>query len=225
MTDAERTQARTRLKQLAANSIEKGDHTGWFEDLYRGAEGNVEAIPWAHLRPNPLLVEWVTHNQPSGEGRRALIVGSGLGDDAEAMSHAGFAVTAFDISAEAIQWCHRRFTDSTVRYRVANVLELPDEWSEQFDLVVEIYTLQSLPEEALRAQAAANLARCAAADGSLLVICGARDPNDERGTMPWPLTRTELSVFDQLGLREASFEDLLGPEEPFYRHFRAHYRK
>jgi ubiquinone/menaquinone biosynthesis C-methylase UbiE len=225
MTDAERTQARIRLRQLAAESIEKGDPTGWFEELYRGAAGNTEGIPWAHLKANPLLIEWITHNQPDGDGRRALIVGCGLGDDAEAISCAGFAVTAFDISPEAVEWCRQRFPDSRVRYCVANVLELPAEWSAQFDLIVEIYTLQSLPEEALRAQAAANLARCVAPDGSLLVISGGREPDEERGTMPWPLTRAELTVFDQLGLREASFEDLRSPDPPFYRHFRAHYRK
>lgn len=225
MTDMERTQARARLRQLAEDSIKRGDPTGWFDDLYRGAAGNTEAIPWAHLTANSLLMEWITRHQPRDEVRNTLVVGCGLGDDAEAMARAGFAVTAFDISAEAIQWCQRRFPNSLVRYTVANALALPDEWSGQFDIVVEIYTLQSLPDKALREQVAANLVRCVALDGLLLVICGGRDQSDEPGSMPWPLTRAELAVFERLGLREVSFEDLLGKEAPFFRHFRAYYHR
>ncbi len=112
-----------------------------------------------------------------------------------------------------------------MRYTVANALALPDEWSGQFDIIVEIYTLQSLPDKALREQVAANLVRCVAPDGLLLVICGGRDQSDEPGSMPWPLTRAELAVFERLGLREVSFEDLLGKEAPFFRHFRAYYHR
>jgi 2-polyprenyl-3-methyl-5-hydroxy-6-metoxy-1,4-benzoquinol methylase len=225
LSDVDKTQARARLRQLASQSIESGDPTGWFEDLYRDAEGNAGAIPWAHLRANPLLTEWVASNQPNGEGKRTLVVGCGLGDDAEAMARFGFDVTAFDVSLEAIAWCRRRFPDSQVCYTVANALAMPVEWSGQFDLVVEIYTLQSLPNQALRGQVAAHLARCIAPNGSLLVICGGRDQNDEPGSMPWPLTRAELAAVERLGLRETSFEDLLGREEPFFRQFRVHYQR
>ena len=80
MIDMERTRARARLRQLAEDSIKRGDPTGWFDDLYRGAAGDTEAIPWAHLRPNTLLTEWLTSNPPSGAGQKALVVGCGLGD-------------------------------------------------------------------------------------------------------------------------------------------------
>lgn len=225
MTDSDKTQARARLRQLATESIENRDPTGWFEKLYRGAKGDTGAIPWAHLRPNPLLTEWVTHHQIHGAGKSALVVGCGLGDDAEAMAHNGFDVTAFDISPEAIAWARRRFPDSQVRYAFANALSLPEKWSEQFHLIVEIYTLQSLPFQAMRERVAANLARCISPGGSLLVICAGRDESDEPGSMPWPLTRADLTMFERVGLREMSFEDLLSQEEPFFRHFRIHYQK
>lgn len=231
MTDAERAQAqaqaqaRARFKRLAAEYTAKGDPTGWFEVLYRGAEGDAEAIPWAHLTANSLLIEWMTRQQARGDGRSVLVVGCGLGDDAEALARHGFAVTAFDISAEAIRWCERRFPNSPVRYAVGDVLGLPEAWGERFDVIVEAYTLQSLPDEALRAQAAANLARCVASGGTLLVICRGREPHEERGTMPWPLTRAELAVCEQQGLREVAFEDLTDRDERSVRHFRAHYRK
>jgi len=37
MTDSDKSQARARLRQLATESIENRDPTGWFEKLYRGA--------------------------------------------------------------------------------------------------------------------------------------------------------------------------------------------
>lgn len=225
MTDMERVQARARLKRLAAEFTTKGDPTGWFDILYQAAESNEEAIPWAHLTANPLLMEWIAHNQLSYEARSALVVGCGLGDDAEAMAHYGFAVTAFDISPEAIRWCQRRFPASPVHYAVADLLALPCEWRQQFDFIVEAYTLQSLPDDVLRAQAIANLARCVAPGGSLLVICRGREPHEARGTMPWPVTRAELALFEQLGLYEVSFEDLLDQEESAIRHFRVHFRR
>lgn len=223
MTNDEYTQARVRLRRLATESRAKGDPTGWFEELYSGANGKTVAIPWAHLEANPLLVEWLATNQPESGSKRTLVVGCGLGDDAEALSAYGFAVTAFDVSPAAVQWCQRRFPDSRVEYTVADALALPEAWSGQFDLIVEIYTLQTMPDEALRRQIAANLTRCVAPSGSLLVICGGRDPDDEPGSMPWPLTRAELAVFQQLGLQEVSFEDLLPKEPSSFRHFRAHY--
>lgn len=225
MTESESTEARSRFKRLAAEFTEKGDPTGWFDVLYRAAGGNEGAIPWAHLSANPLLTEWLTRHHIGSEGKSALVVGCGLGDDAEALARAGFAVTAFDISPEAIRWCQRRFPDSQVHYAVANLLALPDEWSQHFDLIVEAYTLQSLPEEALRIQAAENLARCVAPGGALLVICRGREQHEDRGTMPWPLTRVELAIFAQLGLREVAFEDLLDQEKPAVRHFRVHLQR
>jgi len=224
MNDEERERARARLRRIAVESHAKGDPTGWFEELYRGADGDTGAIPWAHLEPNPLLVEWLATNQPDAHDKRALVVGCGLGDDAEALSAYGFAVTAFDVSLAAVQWCQRRFPDSQVLYMVANALALPDSWSGMFDLIVEIYTLQTMPDEALRREIATNLRRCIAPGGSLLVICAGRDPEDEPGSMPWPLTRADLAMFEQLGLQEVSFEDIPGKAPPFFRHFRVHYR-
>jgi len=63
-----------------------------------------------------------------------------------------------------------------------------------FDLVVEIYTLQVLPPE-LRHTAMDRLAGLVAPSGTLLVICRGRDPDDDPGAMPWPLTRAELDAF------------------------------
>lgn len=55
----------------------------------------------------PSLVHWLVKNL--GEGLSAVVVGCGLGDDAEALAAAGFAVTAFDVSGSAIAWAKERF--------------------------------------------------------------------------------------------------------------------
>ena len=223
MTETEETQARPLFKQLAEEFITKGDPTGWFEVLYQTAQGNEEAIPWGHMTANPLFIQWATDHHLQGLGRKALVVGCGLGDDAEALAHLGFQVVAFDISPEAIAWCERRFPGSQVQYRVADALALPSGWSKQFDFILECYTLQSLPDETLRVQAMHELARCLAPSRSLLVICRGRDEHEAKGTMPWPVTRTELAVLQQQGLQEEAFEVILDQKESLIRYFRVHY--
>jgi len=43
--------------------------------------------------------------------------------------------------------------------------------------------------------------------------------------MPWPLTRGDLDLFSQSGLKLISFEDFFDHEDPPVRRFRAHYHK
>lgn len=220
--NTDKIQARARARQLVSEFTQKGDHTGWFEPLYASAQGDTEQIPWADLAPNPHFVEWATEQRLQGNGQRALVIGCGLGDDAEELARLGFAVTAFDVSATAIAWCKQRFPNSQVDYQVADLLALPREWHHQFDFVLEIYTLQTLRQE-IREGAMAQIAHCLAPNGSLLVICRGRNPEDDAGTMPWPLTRAEMITFEQQGLTLTSFEDYMDPNEPTVRRFRALY--
>jgi SAM-dependent methyltransferase len=127
-----------------------------FEEIYVRAGEDFGAIPWAALSPNPALVSWLSQ-QPSGAGQRALVIGCGLGDDAEGTARRGYEVTAFDLSPTAIRHCHERSPGSAVDYQVADLFHLPDVWNEAFSLVVEIRTLQSLPLPQ-RAEATAAIA-------------------------------------------------------------------
>lgn len=211
-------------RALAQTHLERGDPLGWFEALYDGAGGDPAAIPWADLAPNPALVTWLNDHVEPGAGRRALKIGCGLGDDAEALARRGLAVTAFDVSATAIAWCRRRFPGSPVDYQVADLLAAPTTWRGRFDLVVESYTLQVLPPE-LRARAIAAVAGFVAPGGELVVICRGRDPEDDRGAMPWPLTRGELDGFVAAGLDSVDFVDFVDHEEPPVRRFLATFRR
>jgi SAM-dependent methyltransferase len=216
---------RSRARELAQSHVARGNVLGWFEPLYAEAQGNAERVPWADRIPNPNLTEWLDREAITGNGRSVLVVGCGLGDDAEYLAARGFAVTAFDIAPSAIDWCRRRFPNSPVEYQVANLLEPPETWNNAFDFVVEAYTLQVLPPSA-RQQAIMRLARFPRSAGTLLVICRAREPEDPEGQMPWPLLRSELTALDGLGLQPIQFEDYWDrSDESPTRRFRASYRR
>jgi SAM-dependent methyltransferase len=215
---------REEVRRLAEESIAPGGAVGWFEELYRRADGQWDRIPWADLCANPYLLQWL-RGQPTAALRgTALVVGCGVGDDAEALAAAGFAVTAFDVSATAIAGCRARFPESHVEYVVADVLAPPPAWAARFDLVFESYTLQVLPPEA-RVVTIEKLARLLAPGGRVLVLCRGRDRTDPAGQLPWPLTRAELGLFAAHGLRERSFDDFLDHEDPPVRRFRALYER
>ena len=214
---------RKRARRLAKEFLSRGDPLGWFEAFYQKASGDPHLIPWADLAANPKLTEWIDQNRPQGAGKRALIVGCGLGDDAEAVAVCGFEVTAFDISATAVEWCRRRFPASPVTYQVADLFRSPAEWSRTFDFVFESYTLQVLPHP-LRLRAIERIAGFLAPGGRLLVLTRGRDASGAPGEMPWPLTRDDLNGFVQLGFTETNFLDYLDEETPPVRRFRAEYR-
>ena len=215
---------RQRARDLARKHIVDGDALGWFEVLYAQADGDPSFIPWADLKPNPNLVDWLDATHIQGRGRKALKVGCGLGDDAEELARRGFQTTAFDISETAISWCHRRYPHSSVAYLVDDLHNAPTEWHGGFLLVVESYTLQVLPPN-LRHKAIRCITEFVAPGGTLLVITRGRDSTESEGKMPWPLTREELTVINDSGLKEVRFEDYFDNEDPPVRRFRAVYRR
>lgn len=215
---------RSRARELAAEFAAKNNPQGWFDALYRESLTGATTIPWADLAPNPNLLEfWQKHPQtPTGP---ALVIGCGLGDDAEQFAQWGFATTAFDISETAIRMARQRFPDSPVNYVAANLLAPPPEWTAKFAIVFEAYTLQALPEE-VRPAAAKSSAEFVAPQGHLLVIARGRDAGETAADLPWPLTRQEFSTFTRNGLNELSFEDYIDVREtPPARRFRAFYQR
>jgi SAM-dependent methyltransferase len=217
-------QARAQARQLAQEFARRGDATGWFERLYSQAQGNEQAIHWADMEANPNLVGWLDQRNIQGTDKRALVVGCGLGDDAEELASRGFEVVAFDVAPTAIAWCRQRFPHSPVEYVVADVFDPPRGWQGSFDFVLEAYTLQVLPA-AVRGKAIAGIAGLLAVDATLLVICRGRSAEDPPGNLPWPLTTEELDGFKGAGLRQVHFEDYFDQEEPPVRRFRVEYRR
>jgi 2-polyprenyl-3-methyl-5-hydroxy-6-metoxy-1,4-benzoquinol methylase len=149
-----------------------------------------------------------------------MIVGCGLGDDAQHLASLGFNVTAFDISPTAINWARQRFLQSPVNYSAINLFAMPKTWSRAFDFVFEAYTLQVLPIE-LRKRAVDCIADLVAPNGQLLIVARAKDANAPQGTMPWPLLREEVEDFTRTGLSLISFEDYIDNDDSPVRRFRA----
>jgi ubiquinone/menaquinone biosynthesis C-methylase UbiE len=214
---------RGKISQLVTQFLEQNNPTGWFEELYSQAKGDAALIPWADLTINPNLADWLAQNKLPEKGKKALVVGCGLGDDAEALADLGYQVTAFDISQSAVSWCQQRFPDTSVDYVVADALKLKTAWQNQFDFILESYTLQALPEF-LRQQIMSNLAQYLAPEGMLLIICRGRNIDEDAGASPpWALTKEELSFFERLGLEKLSLDDYFDRENPPVRRFRIQY--
>lgn len=222
MTDEEAR--RLAAREQARERFASGDALGWFEVLYAAAGDDAAVIPWADLRPNPHLLA-LREELPKAAEARALVVGCGLGDDADWLAGQGFAVTAFDIAPTALGWCRRRFPTSGVSWVEADATALPPEWTGGFDLVFEAYTLQAVPA-ALRARIMAELPRVLAPGGRLLLVCRGREADEPASGPPWPLTRDDLAPLVQAGLSQVRFEALMDPwEATAVRRFRALYAR
>lgn len=193
----------TESARLAARALAAGRPTAWFEELYAAGARAEVTMPWDRVGPAPLLVDWLIGR---GEGRSAVVVGCGLGRDAEFVAAHGYATTAFDISETAIRTARARYPASAVRYRTADLLALPDGWT--FDLVVEIITVQALPVT-LRAEAVAAVASLVAPGGTLLVVENVRAENEPLSQRPpWAFTRAEITLFADHGLDPVTIEQL-----------------
>jgi SAM-dependent methyltransferase len=215
--------ARKFVSELAARHIAGGEPTGWFEPLYVAASGDESRVPWADLAPNPGLIAWAGRGAASaGRGTRALVVGCGLGDDAEEVARWGMQVVAFDVSPTAVAWARRRFPDSAVNYEVADLFHPPQAWARAFAFVFEAYTLQSVPES-VRPSAIDRVASFVAPGGTLLVIARGRDEHEQPDGPPWPLAASEIDRFERAGLEVVRFEDYMDEEAPPQRRFRAEY--
>ena len=211
MTD-DKSEARARTKEIAAEYAKKGDATSWFEALYRESAGDTTKIPWADLEPNRYLAEWAEQTHIRGNGREALVVGCGLGDDARFLHHLGFKATAFDISPTAIAWARKLHDETDISFATADLFASPTEWHRAFDFVLEVYTIQPLPLE-MRPEVIDAIAGFVAPGGRLLVVTRGRDNDEEPLELPWALSRRDLSRFAENGLKEIDFREMPGDED------------
>ncbi|MGI9350378.1 MAG: class I SAM-dependent methyltransferase [Rhizobiaceae bacterium] len=202
-----RAQAQAKVQLLDKDVVHNNPkREQFFETVYDRAEGDAAAIPWADLDAKHKLAEWLSRK--SDHKGRAIDVGCGLGDNAEALVRAGYETTAFDFSPKAINWAKERFPDSSVSYHVADLFDLPERWIGSFDLVHECYTLQSIPPETLRKSMPA-IANLLAPGGMLLVYTRIRPDGDEVDGPPWPLEESKTMSFDKYGLKLVSRENFI----------------
>ncbi len=211
--DIDIEERRARVRAIQEEFAARGDTMGWFDALYKEAAGDNDVIPWADLEPNAYFRRWVETTGLKGGDRKALVVGCGLGDDAKYLYDLGFKVTAFDISPTAIEWAKKLYGEIEIQFEVADLFEAPSEWNHTqagslrsggFDFVLEIYTVQPLPLE-MRPSVIDAVAAFVAENGKLVVVTRGRGDDEEPNEMPWPLSRRDLSRFEQNGLMQTDF--------------------
>ncbi|WP_414621199.1 class I SAM-dependent methyltransferase [Calothrix sp. CCY 0018] len=201
----------------------------WFDNIYIKAKGDSKQVPWANMTANAYLKDWLNQHPQFGKNLsskiKALVVGCGLGDDAEILAEKGFDVTAFDISPTAIDWCKQRFPDSSVNYVVADLFDanLTKKWQRNFNFVFEARTIQSLPLQ-VREQVMAAIAQFVAEEGTLLVVTVTRDTPEEPSGPPYPLSLEEIDYFLKLGLEEIQRNSYSEKNNRFPQRLRIEYR-
>lgn len=210
-------------QELANTYADRGDANGWFEEFYARADGDIHKVYWADLKPSPLLLDWIEKN-PALAGKRAIMIGCGLGDDAEVLMQHGFQVIAFDISPSAIAMCRLRYPDSRVEYLVADLFNYPAEWRRGFDLVYECNTIQILVGLS-RVRALEAISDLAAPGGKIIVSCRSCNNGEELNSFPVPLDRVEIDGFRRTGLTEEYFLAYNDDQTPPVPHFFAVYQR
>ena len=213
-----------KYQEMVRDFQNRDDPLGWFDSIYSDAEGDHNAVFWADLTPSPYLVEWLKNNPLGALTKKAIAIGCGVGDDAEAMAAFGYEVTAFDIAPTAIALCKNRYKESKVHYLVADLFEYPEEWVEGFDLVYECNTIQVLPGK-YRKQAMDAMVSLMAKDGTLLVSCRSRETGEQEDAIPLPLDKKEIDGFVHSGLKEESFLAYDDDQTPSVPHFFSTYVK
>lgn len=161
-----------------------------FNGIYAGAGGDDAAVPWQHAPSRALVERWIAGLDRVAH-RRALVVAAGLGDDAAALAALGFEVTAFDRSEAAIAWARERHPDVAVTWEVADLFDPPAAWAGAFDLVVEVFTIQSIPVVD-QGGAASTIAGFVGSDGTLFLVALVHEPGFDSTGPPWPLDRSTL---------------------------------
>ncbi len=78
---------KTQINKLDADVVHNmPEREAFFQEVYNNAKGDAAAVPWAELAAKDKIANWLLEN-PDHEGR-AIDVGCGLGDNAEALSEA-----------------------------------------------------------------------------------------------------------------------------------------
>lgn len=203
---------------------------GFFENVYLQAGGEPAQVPWVRQKPSPMLVAWLNAEAAAWvrPGARAVVVGCGLGDDLAELACRGYDVSGFDVSPTAVQWAKRRFPEHSAAFQTADLLDLPGRLLKRFDLVIEAYTLQSLPPS-LRERAARAVASLTHKHGVVLTICRGRDEAEKlEGVQgpPFPLTAGELRrAMESAGMTATrEIDDFTDDDTPEIRRLRATWR-
>ena len=181
------------------------DQATVFEAMYVSAENNPAHVPWGGINANALLIQWLDFwGEERIVGKRALVIGCGLGGDAEELARRGYQVTAFDVSQTAVDWCRAMHPESDVNYIVGDLFAPPVDWEQAWDFVLDVQIVQAMPLS-MRDSAISAETRLVAPGGHLLIITLQRDDAIiEPSGPPWPLSHHEIMGYNRHGLELSS---------------------
>jgi cyclopropane fatty-acyl-phospholipid synthase-like methyltransferase len=189
-----------------ALGVSENQPTDWFETLYANSSEAGNGVPWANMSTHPIFKKWLDQNKLDGNGKTALVVGCGMGDDAITLEALGFEVTAFDVAQSAIDLCHKRFPNSSSNFVQEDLLAGIPAWSKKFDFVLEIYTIQALPPK-YEQTLIKNLSDLVSDEGKLLLITEVQhQKRDFENGPPWLLNKDYVQSFENQGLELTSQE-------------------
>ena len=202
-------EARERMLEIYTTSENSNNPLSWFEEIYCSSRRDRSLIPWDWMEPHPFLVEWIEENQHTG---RALVVGSGLGEDAAFLYEKGWEVTAFDVSESAVEWASQLHKGKEIDWSVGDLVKPEESWKGAFDLVLEVHILQAIPEK-IRNAAYTNLSSFLERHGLLVCIGRLADGLEEEiEAPPWPLSREFIHQIGE-GLSEVEFHTAMIPDK------------
>ena len=117
-----------------------------YDDRYRQVHDR--NLQWASDAPSAIVMDIM---QKYGIGRNAAILelGCGEGRDACELLGWGYALTATDISPEAIRYCREKWPEHEVHFQVLDCIG--GEWEEKYDFIYAIAVVHMLVEDDDRA--------------------------------------------------------------------------
>ncbi|MCU4174446.1 class I SAM-dependent methyltransferase [Carboxylicivirga sp. N1Y90] len=186
--------------------VEENKPNDWFEVLYSESNESGNGVPWANMAPHPVFKNWIDKTSSLKKEKTALVVGCGLGDDAIELEAKGYKVTAFDVSESAIKLCEKRFPDARTEFVQADLIQGVKPWFKQFDLVLEIFTIQALPPK-YEKTLIQNVSDFVADDGELIVIAEIqKEKRSYENGPPWLLNNDYIQSFEACGLKQVSLQ-------------------
>ena len=119
-----------------------------------------------------------------------------------------------------VEWAKKRHEKGGIEWVVADLLNPPDEWRGEFELVLEVHILQAIPEN-IRNNAARKLPLFVAKGGHLVCIGRFDDNGSPHEGPPWPLNQVFIeSIGESLG-QMSMVKATLPNDEPSTTRYRA----
>lgn len=114
-----------------------------YDERYKTA--HARGVSWAHDTGTPIVTE-ILEKYNIKRDSSLLEIGCGEGRDAKVVFERGYALTATDISKEAIEYCQKQMPQYASHFRVFDVLS--DVSDEKFDFIYSVAVIHMLvPDE------------------------------------------------------------------------------